>query len=71
MQGLLDLLELDANKNVRIQVQCNHCMYQLMSCEQVLRVFGNLKFYEFRVIEKLLERDKGNGIIARYIASNI
>lgn len=50
MQGLLDLLELDANQNVRIQV---------------LRVFGNLKFYEVRVIEKLLERDKGTGVIAK------
>ena len=34
---------------------------------QVLRVFGSLKFYEPRVIEKLLERDRGTGNIAMYV----
>jgi len=30
-------------------------------------VFGSLKFYEPRVIEKLLERDRGTGNIAMYV----
>jgi len=44
-----------------------YCIYLIFICLQVLRVFGGLKFYEPRVIEKLLERDKGTGIIAMYV----